>query len=80
MSASSTLTGRPRPLPDILTAPACTLGWLAERAGFETGHGVTVKILEGCLAIIPVNNEMQELRENLCRGYKVNEAHVGLVD
>jgi toxic protein SymE len=38
--------------------------WLKE-AGFETGRGVTVKVLEGCLIIIADSDEVQELREEL---------------
>ncbi|MBK5144384.1 type I addiction module toxin, SymE family [Budviciaceae bacterium BWR-B9] len=38
--------------------------WLKE-AGFDTGTGVTVKITEGCIVLIPDNDEVKELREQL---------------
>ena len=38
--------------------------WLKE-AGFETGHGVTVKISDGCIVLMADCNEVQELREQL---------------
>ncbi|WZV97922.1 SymE family type I addiction module toxin [Kosakonia sp. BYX6] len=38
--------------------------WLKE-AGFVTGTGVTVKITEGCIVLIPDNDEVRELHEEL---------------
>ncbi|CDL86671.1 SymE family type I addiction module toxin [Xenorhabdus cabanillasii] len=35
--------------------------WLAE-AGFETGGSVTVKIMDGCLVLIPDSDETNSLR------------------
>ncbi|MES0323467.1 SymE family type I addiction module toxin [Citrobacter sedlakii] len=46
--------------------------WLKE-AGFETGRGVTVKILQGCIVLMAQNNEMQELREQLYQARQVVE-------
>nr|QJB97476.1 type I addiction module toxin, SymE family [Salmonella enterica subsp. enterica serovar Worthington] len=42
-----------------------------EEAGFETGHGVTVKISQGCLVLMADNNEVQELREQLYQAKQV---------
>ncbi|HFW0758534.1 TPA: SymE family type I addiction module toxin [Salmonella enterica subsp. enterica serovar Saintpaul] len=36
-----------------------------EEAGFETGHGVTVKISEGCLILIAETDEVRDLRKEL---------------
>ncbi|MCY4763323.1 type I toxin-antitoxin system SymE family toxin [Klebsiella aerogenes] len=49
--------------------------WLIE-AGFETGRGVTVKIMDSCLTIIN-NNEMQELRE---QRYQAKQVVNGIQD
>ncbi|MBK5143479.1 type I addiction module toxin, SymE family [Budviciaceae bacterium BWR-B9] len=38
--------------------------WLRE-AGFNTDTSVTVKITEGCIVLIPDNDEVKELREQL---------------
>lgn len=40
-----------------------------------TWRGVTVKITDGCLAIIADNNDMQELREQL---YQVKQVIKGI--
>lgn len=50
--------------------------WL-KQAGFDTGCGVTVKIADDCIVLIPDNDEMQELREQLKQvkeGIKVMKA------
>ncbi|HHG9498287.1 TPA: toxin SymE, type I toxin-antitoxin system family protein [Citrobacter farmeri] len=44
---------------------------------FDTGVNVTVKISEGCLTIIAVSNEVQELREEL---YQVKQVVKGMKD
>ncbi|EHT4333841.1 hypothetical protein KX097_002131 [Salmonella enterica] len=36
-----------------------------KEAGFETGHGVTVKISEGCLILIAETDEVRDLRKEL---------------
>ncbi|MDE9544254.1 SymE family type I addiction module toxin [Xenorhabdus bovienii] len=36
--------------------------WL-KPAGFETGDSVTVKIMNGCLVLIPDNDETHSLRQ-----------------
>ncbi|MGN9637852.1 hypothetical protein [Salmonella enterica] len=36
-----------------------------EEVGFETGHGVTVKISEGCLILIAETDEVRDLRKEL---------------
>lgn len=38
--------------------------WLRE-AGFDTGKGVTVKIADDCIVLIPDKNEIQILHEEL---------------
>ena len=38
--------------------------WLKE-VGFDTGTGVTVKIAGGCIVLIPDNDEMKALREEI---------------
>ncbi|ELX2370964.1 SymE family type I addiction module toxin [Salmonella enterica] len=48
--------------------------WLKE-AGFDTGTGVTVKILEGCLILIAERDEVQELRKEL---YQVKQVVKGM--
>ncbi|GKX56566.1 hypothetical protein SOASR030_26780 [Leminorella grimontii] len=48
------------------STPAINLGgkWLRE-AGFDTGVGVTVKIADDCIVLIPDNDEVHELRTQL---------------
>ncbi|EOU9551951.1 hypothetical protein ACP6PU_004267, partial [Cronobacter dublinensis] len=46
-------------------------------AGCGSGRSVTVRITEGCLAIIADNNEVQELREEL---YKVKQVVKAIKD
>jgi len=43
----------------------------------ETWRGVTVKITDGCLAIIADNNDMQELREQLYQVKQVIKLRAG---
>ncbi|AHW08431.1 TPA_asm: type I addiction module toxin, SymE family [Salmonella enterica subsp. enterica serovar Montevideo] len=42
-----------------------------EEAGFETGHGVTVKISQGCIVLMADSNEVQKLREQLYQAKQV---------
>ncbi|EAM5880991.1 type I addiction module toxin, SymE family [Salmonella enterica] len=42
-----------------------------EEAGFETGHGVTVKISQGCIVLMADSNEVQKLREQLYQDKQV---------
>ncbi|AKL12522.1 TPA: type I addiction module toxin, SymE family [Kluyvera intermedia] len=48
--------------------------WLGE-AGFDSGRGVTVRILEGCIVLIADCDEVQELREQL---YQVRQVVKGI--
>ncbi len=41
-----------------------------EEAGFETGHGVTVKISEGCLILIAETDEVRGSTEGALSGEK----------
>ena len=43
--------------------------WLKE-VGFDTGTGVTVKIAGGCIVLIPGNDEMKALREEIKQAVK----------
>ncbi|MFL3317322.1 SymE family type I addiction module toxin [Klebsiella michiganensis] len=58
------------------STPALNLGgkWLRE-VGFDTGVGVTVKIVDGCIVLIPDSNEVQELRKQL---QQIEKAFKGL--
>lgn len=47
--------------------------WLKE-VGFDTGTGVTVKIARGCIVLIPDNNEMKALREEIKQMKKMVKA------
>ncbi len=38
--------------------------WLRE-AGFDTGTGVTVRVTDGCIVLIPDSDEVQQLRQQL---------------
>ncbi|MBI6550736.1 type I toxin-antitoxin system SymE family toxin [Xenorhabdus sp. VLS] len=40
--------------------------WL-KQAGFETGGAVTVKIMDGCLVLIPASSETNSLRQQYQR-------------
>ncbi|OTA15533.1 endoribonuclease [Xenorhabdus vietnamensis] len=50
--------GRPNPRPAI----NLTGRWL-KQAGFEIGDTLTVKIMEGCLVLIPDNDETRTIKQ-----------------
>ena len=54
--------------------------WLKE-AGFDTGTGVTVKIAGDCIVLIPDNDEMKSLREEIKQMKKmVNAVKEGVLN
>ncbi|WP_333498793.1 SymE family type I addiction module toxin [Kluyvera sp. CHPC 1.2972] len=64
------------------STPALNLSgkWLKE-AGFDTGTGVTVKIAGDCIVLIPDNDEMKALREEIKQMKKmVNAVKEGVLN
>ncbi|MGX8942800.1 SymE family type I addiction module toxin [Symbiopectobacterium sp. Eva_TO] len=55
-----------RPQNSYISTPAMNLSgkWLRE-PGFDASTGVTVRIAEGCIVLIPDSDEVQALRQQL---------------